>query len=229
MSNVLDFFKQKFVINLASRTDRLNQSIAELDKYGLRDGFLRYSGHYFTPNHVMAGRAGCFSSHRGAIQVAKDNGSENVLVLEDDFQFTINPIEVLEKCVDFLSKNEWHLFYLGQTTTSEIVERPLEVVQDGVLRLRGGLATHAIAYNKSIYDIILNEVPGPDGIINWLIQKESLDGWLMRNIQPKEEFKCYTTDPMLCVQRSSFSDIDRRFVDYSENLIKAFNNERAKA
>jgi len=227
--NPFDFFDGIFLINLDEREDRLKESINEFAKYDLKPKAFRFPAIKFNTRHPMAGRAGCFSSHRAIIQLAKDNGLKNVLVFEDDFMFLQNPKEVLQKNVEFLSKNDWHLFYLGQTTTSEVVEKPLEVVCDGVLRLRGGLATHTICYNQSIYDVLLNEIPGPEGIINWLMERESMDGFIMREIQPKNEFKCYTTDPMLCIQRPSYSNIDNKFADYSENLKIAFNNERLKA
>lgn len=228
--NPFKFFDAIFLINLEERTDRLQESLQEFRRFDIQlDNFYRFPALKFNTTHPMAGRAGCFSSHRAIIQLAKENNLKNVLVLEDDFAFTTNPLSTLAKCVEFLLLNPWHLFYLGQTTTSEIVNKPLEVVQEGVLRLRGGLATHAIAYNSSIYDVLLNEVPGPEEIIPWLMRSESMDGWILRNIQPKEEYKCYTTDPMLCTQRGSYSDIDNKFVDYSQNLINNFNGERAKA
>lgn len=224
------FFDAIFLINLDERTDRLQESLQEFRKFNIQlNNFYRFPAFKFNIKHPMAGRAGCFSSHRAILQLAKDEMLRNVLVLEDDFCFVTDPIPTLIKCINFLSQNPWHLFYLGQTTTSEIVQKPLEFIQDGILRLRGGLATHAICYNSSIYDILLNEIPEPEGIINWLIRQESADGYILRHIQPKEEFKCYTTDPMLCIQRPSFSNIDNKFANYSENLIKAFQNERAKA
>lgn len=229
LTNPFSFFEAIFLINLDERTDRLQESLQEFRKFDIQlDNFYRFPGLRFTNNHPLSGRAGCFSSHRAIIQLAKDNGLKNVLVLEDDFSFTTDPVPTLGKCTEFLNGTTWDLFYLGQTTTSEIVEKPLEIVQEGVLRLKGGLATHAIAYNDCIYDVILNEVPGPEGIISWLVKQESLDGWILRNVQPKEQYRCYTTDPMLCIQRPSFSNVDGKFADYSNNLVKAFENERAQ-
>lgn len=224
------FFDAVFLINLDERQDRLKESLDEFRRFDIRiDNLYRFPGIKFNTKHPLNGRAGCFSSHRAIIQAAKDQCLNSILVFEDDFCFTIDPIPVLTKCVEFLWQNDWSLFYLGQTTTSEIVEKPLEVVTDGVLRLRGGLATHAIAYHRSIYDVLLNEMPEPEGMISWLVRQESMDGFIMKNLQPKDEYKCYTTDPMLCIQRPSFSNVDEKFADYSVNLMKAFENERKKA
>ena len=228
LQNPFDYFDAIFLINLDEREDRLNESLNEFRKYGLSPKIFRFPAIKLNIRHPMAGRAGCFSSHRNIIQYSKDNGLKNVLVFEDDFSFLQEPTEVLRKSANFLSQNQWDLFYLGQTTTSELVDKPLELVKDGILRLRGGLATHAIAYNNSIFDTLLHEIPDENGIITWLMKNESMDGWIMRNIQPNNNYKCYTTDPMLCIQRPSFSNIDNKFADYSENLKIAFKNERAK-
>ncbi len=228
LQNPFNFFDAVFLINLDERQDRLNESIQEFKKYELQLNIFRFPAIKYNIRHPMVGRAGCFASHRAVIQHAKNNNFKNILVFEDDFMFLENPLETLSKCVDFLSKNHWDLFYLGQTTTSEVIGKPLGLAADGILRLKGGLATHAIAYNNTIYDTLLNELPPNEEIINWLMVNESMDGWLMRNIQPKDEYKCYTTDPMLCVQRPSYSNIDNKFVDYSANLKIAFCNERAK-
>lgn len=230
LQNPFDYFDAIFLINLDEREDRLKESLEEFNKYSLKLKLYRFPAIKFNTPHPMAGRAGCLSSHRAIIQFAKDNNLKNVMVFEDDFCFLQNPIEVLKKNVEFLSQNSWHLFYLGQTTTSEIVEKPLEVICDGVLRLRGGLTTHAITYNNLIYDTLLNEIPSnPNDLISWLMQRESIDGFIMKNIQPKNEYKCYTTDPMLCIQKPGFSDVDCKFTDYSKNLKIAFDNERKKA
>jgi hypothetical protein len=230
LENPFDFFDSIFLINLDERKDRLEESLNEFRKYDIvLNNFYRFPAIKLKGNHPLIGRAGCALSHRSILDIAKNNNLKRVLILEDDFSFMTNPIKTLQKGVKFLNENDWGLFYLGQTTTSEIFEKPLELVQEGVLRLRGGLTTHSISYNNCIYDKILNEIPGEvDKIIPWLMLNESIDGWILRNIQAKDDFKCFTADPMVCIQRASFSDIDNKFADYSENIVKAFNNERAK-
>lgn len=229
MDNPFHYFDAIFLMNLDDRPDRLAESLNEFKRFDIKlDNLYRFPGVFFNIDHPLRGRAGCATTHRDIISVSKSKGFNKVLVVEDDFYFVRNPIETIQKSVDFLSKNEWHLFYLGQTTTSEVVEKPIEVVQDGILRLRGGLATHAIAYNSSIYDYILKEIPEPEGMIPWIMENESIDRWYMTAIQLNNNFRCYTVDPILCIQRPNYSDVDEKNVDYSENLIKAFENERKK-
>jgi GR25 family glycosyltransferase involved in LPS biosynthesis len=84
------YIEHIFYINLDSRTDRNQEIISELDKYGL--SYERFSA-IPTPGQ---GILGCTKSHTEVLKLAKSRGYKNVLILEDDFEFMLSK-EVFEK------------------------------------------------------------------------------------------------------------------------------------
>lgn len=90
-----------FYINLDKRTDRRQEIETQLNEYDITaERFAAIE----TPNE---GIVGCGLSHTAVLQLAKERGYKNVLILEDDFEFLV-------------SKKEWeeqmeHLF--GETAS----------------------------------------------------------------------------------------------------------------
>ena len=78
-----------FYINLEKREDRRQEIEAELANYGLIDNSERVDA-IPTPHQ---GILGCTMSHLKALKLAKERQYKNVLILEDDFQFTITKQE----------------------------------------------------------------------------------------------------------------------------------------
>lgn len=78
-----------FYINLDKRNDRKEEIELELKNYGLFNLSERIQA-IETPGQ---GILGCTMSHLNAIKLAKERRYTNVLILEDDFQFTISKQE----------------------------------------------------------------------------------------------------------------------------------------
>ena len=78
-----------FYINLDKREDRRQEIESELANFNLIDNSERIKAIY-TPDQ---GILGCTLSHLKAITRAKEHKYKNVLILEDDFQFTIQKDE----------------------------------------------------------------------------------------------------------------------------------------
>ena len=221
MSNPFDFFSGIYCVNLDSRPDRWHDSKREFNRLGFRPKIIRFPGLVFSGGGPMSGRAGCFSSFRSIIQKAKDEGLENVLILEDDVLFVGDTLNVLKSSLDELSRKDWKMFYLGMAITDEFSSTPLSFAGDNLLRMQGGLCHHATAYHHSIYDKVLEGVPNTDRITEWLIHNESMERWLAENIQLKHEVYC--TNPIIATQRPSWSDIDGKHSDFGRKLIQKFN------
>jgi GR25 family glycosyltransferase involved in LPS biosynthesis len=75
-----------FYINLDKREDRKQEIETELSNYNLSEQAERIPA-ILTPGQ---GILGCTMSHLHALQLAKQRGYRNVLILEDDFQFTVS-------------------------------------------------------------------------------------------------------------------------------------------
>lgn len=78
-----------FYINLDERPDRKEEIEIELTNYELMKNAERIQAIY-TPGQ---GILGCTMSHLKALKLAKERNYKNVLILEDDFQFTITKEE----------------------------------------------------------------------------------------------------------------------------------------
>jgi len=71
-------------INLQKRPDRRNEIETELTNFGL-------VGERFEAINVDDfGIVGCMKSHLSVLKLAKLNGYKNILILEDDFMFTVS-------------------------------------------------------------------------------------------------------------------------------------------
>lgn len=91
-----------FYINLDKRDDRRSQIESQLAQYGLQN-YERFSAIYKPLNGV-----GCSESHLAVLKIARDRGYKNILMLEDDFIFTVskeimenNLSDLFEKVPDF--------------------------------------------------------------------------------------------------------------------------------
>jgi GR25 family glycosyltransferase involved in LPS biosynthesis len=90
-----------FYINLDKRQDRKEEIELELKNYGLFDNSERIQA-IETPGQ---GILGCTMSHLNAIKLAKERSYENILILEDDFQFTISKEEFENQLQTFFESN----------------------------------------------------------------------------------------------------------------------------
>jgi GR25 family glycosyltransferase involved in LPS biosynthesis len=208
MRKAFEYFDKVFLINLDKRKDRLDRCNDIFEKNNVRDLVERFPGIVPDPSDdipytkdtekIKVPLYGCLLSHVNIIKRAKAEGLKSILVFEDDVDF-IN-IESIEKSVDQLKNRDWSLFYLGANT-----HVPLEKVDENLLILKRGYATHAVAYHESFYDYFIENFE----------QKKIhiIDVWLSDFGQ--ENFKSYCTFPITAVQVSNHSDIHDAFADYS--------------
>ena len=223
-NNPFDFFDRIFCVNLDSRPDRWKECLVEFDKLGIKDRVERQSGVVLDTDHFMKGRAGAASSFRKIWERVDEEGSENVLILEDDVIFTDEALETLSKSTSDLESRNWDMFYLGVSVEATLSKKvpPFERMTNSLLRARNSLCLHAVAYNASILGTLLGQVPDERLILNWIYHNLSIDGWIMNKIQAGN-FDVFCTDPMIATQRPSFSDIDHNEATWGQNLINAFN------
>lgn len=96
---------EKYVINLSDRTDRLKHIKEEFNHVGW--DFTRFDA-------VNTGSyEGCAYSHVEVAKLAKEKGSEYIMVFEDDIFFMPYGIELLNDCLQDLASRDWDLFHLA--------------------------------------------------------------------------------------------------------------------
>jgi GR25 family glycosyltransferase involved in LPS biosynthesis len=209
MKNPFDYFSRIFCINLDRRKDRWECCQKELDKVGILDKVERFSAIEETDSKL-----GIIKSNLEIVKFAKENNLDNVLIFEDDIKFIVDdPTEILNKAISQISDLEWSLFYLGANVSEKLVK-----IKPNLILLKNALAVHSMAYNKIVYSTIIKKYDG----IQKIEYSDILDVYLRDEIQMN--YKCLMTNPMLVTQRNSYSDIEKKVIDYSfiENNFKKF-------
>jgi len=59
-------------------------------------------------------------------------------------------------------------------------------------------------------------------VINFIKEYEAIDWYLARNFQ--ENNHCFAAKDLLCVQKESYSDIERQYSDYKEKLKESYRD-----
>lgn len=151
---------------------------------------------------------GCALSHRRALELARRENLDSVLVFEDDAVFLQGVTWVLRRCLRELNSQAWSLFYLGSFDWGGH-HFPLV---DGCAYLeavRGVTATHAIAYHRRVYDYLLAELPDDVvGMRAWIKTNEAIDQYLAATITTGS----YRVRPTVVAQAGSlrYEDVDLR-------------------
>ena len=122
---------------------------------------------------------GCALSHRAIIQQAQQRGLSDVLVFEDDAIFHADIVDTIVTVLGELEKTDWDLFYLGGHNWGKKYE-----LAPGRTSLECGAdltSAHAIAYNHTIFDLLLDELPEDrDGMEAWLATNNGIDQFFYR-------------------------------------------------
>lgn len=118
-------------------------------------------------------------SHRAIIMSAKRQHLKNVLVFEDDDLFLDNRLDFTEKSVAELKTQSWNIFYLGDNKKSNEFAKANGCSY--LLKPLGLNGTYGLAYNNTVYDQILQELPDTvKTMAQWIQDNQTLDHYLSR-------------------------------------------------
>lgn len=156
----MEYIDHIFYINRDKRTDRRIQIEDEMEKMEFpKDKIERFSA-------IEGGQLGCCWSHHRVLEIAKERGYTNILVLEDDFHFTIDSFVLEQELSTFFRKKldyrVLQLSYLCLEKKPRLIEREIEDDQIWVA-LNCSDASAYIA-NVSIFDSLIQCLK--DGIEN---------------------------------------------------------------
>jgi len=119
-------------------------------------------------------------SHRAVVAEAADRGYRNVLVLEDDAVFSRDILPRMREAADQLASMQWQVFSfsdpgeLSGSTLKPSMEKGVHFSGPGT-----NVGTRAIVYDNSIYQTILDSLPGDrNSIAGWLKENGSLGSYL---------------------------------------------------
>lgn len=222
-------------INLDHRTDRLNRMEGELQKIGLKA--IRTRGipwqeiqptqDTYVMQHRTPGAIGCHFSQVSVMKEAQAQGKQ-ALVMEDDIHFCEDFNDRFQEILDWQSKNEWDVFWLG---ASFHVNPPYwhKIGQSGmppdcsaqlgydvkctsnprIVRTYGAYITFAYMVNLNSMDRIFSLF---DENLKYSI---GID-WLFIKLQP--QLKCFSYVPGLVMQIDNMSDIGNGMTVWSGQL-----------
>jgi len=192
-----NMFEMSYCINLDERKDRWELAQKEFEKIN------------FFPDRFSAIKAdnpafGCRRSHLTILKEAYEKNA-NVLIFEDDIEFIHLEDNIIEKALEELSLLPWwDMFYLGGN-----ILRPFYQITPRLAKLSHCQSTHAYGVNKKFLPSLISFLENKEHIIDVLYA----DGVVPYN-------NCFITIPMVAIQRTDFSNIENRDMDYSIPLMR---------
>ena len=215
---MLDGIDKVLIINLNERKDRLEFIMDQCDKMEIpKDKIVRIEAIKEDP-----GWRGCTKSHIKTLQLAKLNGWERIMILEDDVLFTCTK-EYLDDTVKevVLNKGIWDVILMNYSLSC-VAPIGLDKTEEGRKKLKSyypvtkitdrffkidNYAVTASCYiiQNSYYDKLINNYQES------LIVGKALDiHWF--KLQKKD--KWFLPVPPVGVQRPDYSDIMKRHLSY---------------
>ena len=207
MSKYIDHI---FYINLDYRTDRKEQIEGELIRMDLVEKSERFSGIYVKEQGIL----GCTISHLSAVQLAKQRGYKNVLILEDDFEFLLDK-EVIESRLETFFRSKLGSSYDVCMINFGLSKASGEPTEECPLVKRVVEAQNASGYivQEKYYDVIIELY---EKIIPLLEQTKA--HWLYANDQAwkilQEKDRWYHFAERFGKQRAGYSDNSYEFMNY---------------
>ncbi len=189
--NPFNFFDAVFCLNLDSRPERWAAMTERFKRLDIAWRVERFP--------AVEAREGCSLSFRRMVAEAKRRGYRNVLVFEDDAVFLDQTLSIVGDAVRDLEGRPWDLLYLGGCVWSQSF--PFLENTKVLQRPTGLTCTHAVAFNHTAYDLILEEIPADEGpaFDSFIAEYAAVDQYLARRIR-EGAFAALVTFPRVASQ-----------------------------
>jgi len=194
-------------INLESRPDRLIEITAELKKVKAPADKVIHLNAIKEKN----GAVGCAKSHIAALEMARDNGWNNVLILEDDMVFE-NDSQSCTRLNNFLDKLvtiSWDVVFLS--ASYYIIKKMTE----GFYRVEWAYMANSYLVNQHYYGKLINTFSGAIYRMQNIEANAGIDAsW----IKLMEKDNWYGVYPCVGYQRPGQSDIEKKIIDRRDHF-----------
>lgn len=200
-----------YYINLDHRTDRRDQIEAELTRIGVpKEKIIRVPA-IFTPTR---GILGCGLSHKLVMELFLKSNHTSCLVLEDDFQLTIDPTfaQFLFRQIAESAEKRDLVMLAGKVFESSPTDSPFFV------KVKDAQTTSAYWIHRRFAPLLLQNLKESTDLLKDHFEKTNekkheycLDIY-WKHLQPLSNW--YMLHPKLGVQRESYSDIESRVTNY---------------
>ena len=112
--NVIEYFDRVRIINISSRKDRRLETVEEFTRNGFhiddeKIGFFEAVTPSEGNGFPSVGVRGCFLSHLGVLEEAMRLNLKNILIMEDDIQFSRNISQYGKEAIESLEGMEWDI------------------------------------------------------------------------------------------------------------------------
>lgn len=185
-----EMFPLQYYVNLDEREDRKELAEKEFDKLGIHP-------QRFSAIKHKNGAVGCYLSHLNILKIAEAK-KENVLIFEDDVQFIGDYNEVINKAMDELDDLDWHMGYFGGN-----ILRPAYQVTPHWAQVSHCQSTHAYFVHKNFVPSLVAFLERNRFILDVLYAEHVVT-----------QKNCYITVPMVAIQRTDFSSIEKQEMSY---------------
>jgi len=199
--------KHVLYINLDSRIDRRTHFETEFNKMGLLT-------QRFPAIASANGAIGCSMSHIACLELAIKNNWEHVLVCEDDATI-INPGQLVYQFNQFLKKNgdNWDVLLLAGNNY-----QPFRQISSDCIRVANCQTATCYLLRRPYFETLLNNFKkGLNGLIETNIQETYAIDQYWKELQRIHRW--YLIIPVSVIQRSDYSDICKRHVNYGKEMI----------
>ena len=217
---IQDYLKHIYIVNLDQRKDRWEKLVVEMKRVGIKN-YKRFSAfcpkledvplEYYNKlaiagaDHTIykIGAVGNKMSQNEIVKIAKKSSFNNVLVLEDDVEFTEHANQLIDTVMQQIKdhKINWDMLYF---CANPVVPHKFEPVTENLAQIKAAYTTCAYVVNSSIYDVIIDKV---------LTCGQENDVFFATQIHPN--YNCYCIRPSLAWQRAGFSDVLQGERDYT--------------
>ncbi len=207
MKTILSQFDSIRIISLSDRGDRRARIVSDLTKFNMTPGsgtvqFFDAIRPTSAEGFPSIGANGCFQSHLAVLQNALSEGTERLLILEDDATFT-SMFDRADALIELCNEPTWDFLYPGHVRAT--VDGPLRwILTDG-----GFECTHAFAVQKRVIPSLIKYLtdckarPGghPDG--GPMHVDAAISMFMARN----PTVLSYRASKSIVIQHSSRSDV----------------------
>lgn len=166
-----DFIDKVYLINLESRHDRLSKATSVLTDSGIHE-FKIINPNLdiiFENSALSKERQSVKDSHMRCIIDAIENKYENIIIFEDDIVFNQsdgdiedNIQEHLRRCMEFIKKNEYDIFYLDNISVIQkdsngiVTSLNRDHYTNDIDKITGKPYAHSYVLNKRVFSRLLS-------------------------------------------------------------------------
>ncbi len=207
------FQREVGVLLPADRLHRLSAVVGvELPGFGKPPWFTERTG---DRSQFWGGTAGCAISHRRAIEMARDKGWRQVLILEDDA--TLEPVSAdTDRLVArALRLTGRYMLYFGFNKPRPYGRLDKVEGEAQLWQIEGVLATHAYLVPESMYGLMIRSLPREENVWRWLARYRAIDTYYKDFLSARPGVKVYALLPHLFQQDAVVSSISNQS---TENL-----------